>query len=58
MMITIIIIISMEIIIIIVIIIIIIIIMYLGILDSVSRGILEPKASSFPYSEPWLAGFP
>ena len=52
MMITIIIIITMEIIIII------IIIMYLGILDSVSRGILEPKASSFPYSEPWLAGFP
>ena len=49
MMITIIIIITMEII---------IIIMYLGILDSVSRGILEPKASSFPYSEPWLAGFP
>ena len=54
MMITIIIIITMEIIIIIII----IIIMYLGILDSVSRGILEPKASSFPYSEPWLAGFP
>ena len=32
--------------------------MFLGILDSASRGILEPRFSNFPYSDPWLVGFP